>query len=417
MLLFSFVSLIIFFGLFKLQLIKKLFRTPLVFPFIFLFTTFIVSPVLYYFDLSWFKYWLMSYNEHFYTINYKVFFIFIIYLIFTIIGLKFRLSKPMSFPKIGIGSNTAGFAILISVFLLIYMSSGDIFNNIFSRELAVTYINESGFGRYLLFTPLLSFAFPIFLTKFRKFKMKHYILISVFLYLLLIPFFGITSGRGSLLFPLIMVFFVNFNYISKLSFSKILILSFLFVILMIGLAGLRMGDSFSGSLENTSLVFVTISDAFSRFDSTYAALSAFINEDWDLIFGQSYFYGLFQVFPPSIINFRDLTITPFLAKAMHNDVYYDIPSGTASSIIFESYVNFGIIGTIISGILTGYYYRLSYKLYNFNRIEYKVLSFHMIWMNPFSLSFALFFNDIVYKILFPLIFLIILQYILKQNSE
>lgn len=417
MLIFSFASLIIIFSLFGSQLIKKLFRSPLVFPFIFLFTTYIISPVLYHFDLSWFKFWLISYNEHFYTLNYKVFFIFIIYLIFMIIGLKFRLSKSISLPKIRIAPNSAGIAIFISVCLLIYMSKGDIFNNIFSRELAVTYINESGFGRYLLFIPLISFSFPIYLMKFRKFKRKYYFFISVFLYLLLVPFFGITSGRGSLLFPLIMVFFVNFNYISKLSFNKILILSFLFVILMIGLAGLRMGDSFSGSLENTSLVFATISDAFSRFDSTYAALSAFINEDWDLIFGQSYFYGLFQIFPPSFISFRDLTITPFLAKAIHNDIYFDIPSGTASSIIFESYVNLGLFGTIISGILTGYYYRVCYKLYNFNSIEYKVLSFHMAWMNPFGLSFALFFYDIVYKILFPFLFLILLQYILKQNSK
>ena len=170
MLIFSFASLIIIFSLFGTQLIKKLFRSPLVFPFIFLFTTYIISPVLYHFDLSWFKFWLISYNEHFYTLNYKVFFIFIIYLIFMIIGLKFRLSKSISLPKIGISPNSAGVAIFISVCLLIYMSKGDIFSNIFSRELAVTYINESGFGRYLLFIPLISFSFPIYLMKFRKFK-------------------------------------------------------------------------------------------------------------------------------------------------------------------------------------------------------------------------------------------------------
>lgn len=334
-----------------------------------------------------------------------------------IIGLKFRLSKPIFLRKISIEPNSAGIAIFISVCLLIYMTKGDIFNNIFNRKIAETYIEQSGFGRYLLFLPVLTFSLPIFILKFRKYNQKTYILFSLLLYLILIPFFGITSGRGTLLFPLIMIFFVNFNYIHKLSFSKILILSFCFVILMIGLAGIRLGDSFSASIENTSLVFITISDAFSRFDSTYASLSTFINEDWNFINGQTYLYGLFQVFPPSILDFRDLTITPYLAKAIYNDIYFDIPSGIASSIIFESYVNLGLFGTIISGILTGYYYRLCYKLYNFNSIEYKVLSFHMAWMNPFGLSFALFFYDVVYKILFPILFLIILQNILKQNSK
>ncbi len=417
MIAFSLISLFIFFQKGNYQLLLKLIKTPLVFPIVFIFITFLISPILYYYDLSYFKFWLGKFNKHFFSVNYQVFLIFLVFLVCFFVGFKFKLTKSITLPKLEISKYSAGIGILISVLLLIYMVGGNIFNYSFNRKIAVGYVNQSGFGRYLLFIPLLTFSLPIFLKTFQKYKPRNFILVSVMIYLLLVPFFGISSGRGTLLFPIIMIVFVNFNLIEKLSVLKIVMYSFILIILMIGLDGIRSGKSFISGLENSTLVFINISDAFSRFDSTYAGLSTFVNEDWDFLYGQSYFYGLFQIFPPNMINYRDLTITPFLAKAIHNDIYFNIPSGIASSIIFESYVNFGFLGTIFSGIFTGYYFRLSYKLFHSKYLEYKVLAFHLAWMNPFGVSFALFFYDLFYKIIFPIVALIIIQSIFKNNTK
>lgn len=400
---FSILSILIIFILTKRQTRLDLIYSPAIFPLFFIFSTYIISPILYHFDISVYKLWLKNYNQHFFTVNYQVLALFIIFLIFLVFGVNYKLRKrKITVPRLGLLKSSGQLFLFISILVLIpLINISDYFMFEFDRSKAIEIINVEGFGKQLLFIPVLTISL-IFILKDKANTWKK-IFGYIIIYIALIPFFAITSGRGTLLFPLILIIFtfiVGIKRIPKVFLLPIVIGSML---LVVWLGSLRMNETLDTSVDNgSSMALISISDTFSRFDSTYAGLSTLVNEDWPLLFGSTYFYGLFQVFPPSIIDLRDKTVTQYLAKAIHNDKELDIPSGIASSLIFESYANFGVLGIIFFGFLSGQYLALIVAFYHSKIFEYRVLATVLAWINPLTYSFALYFYDIVYKIFFPI---------------
>lgn len=380
------------------------------------FITIIVSPPVLYTYGSLITNWILNYNSQFWDYFDYTLILWDLSFVAYAIGLTSSGNRSKNINAlIAVEEKDVNNAMLYSGILLILIgvaalsigagSFGSLLAIKGQRELAVELINVSGKGRYLLWSPCIPYgACLVWFYFFKRYHLdrKKALIIAIALYIPFIPFYSYTSGRATTLIPLIMLITLYYKYCYRFPLWW-LIIALIPLPSLLGVWALYRLHGFSFSTDETivRLGIQVVMDSFSRLDVSIAAIAGFIEGDLPYFYGQTILAALTHPLPSWIIDHSAEGGTMAMAKAIFVDISWDEPSGMATPLMIEGYLNFGLLGVILLMFCLGLLTKWTETLFDSKKILVIILGIALMFNLPFGAALQIIAAGAFWKALFP----------------
>jgi oligosaccharide repeat unit polymerase len=214
-----------------------------------------------------------------------------------------------------------------------------------------------------------------------------------FLFFLFIAATLFIGSRGGIISPLIGVFtsFVYFRMKGKIKVGVLLLVVAGLLCLILGLSFVRSGDFSVNVLFNSFFVQIFYGNSFSDLRDFSWVLGLWKGQ---YLYGKTYLAAFISFIPSSLSSFRtDWSIGKVTATmAGYNPKEHP---GLRPGMFGESFLNFGILGVIVLGILIGYSWRyMDYKIkaaaYSGNIVESSIAGIGCVFIGSLSITAGFF---------------------------
>ncbi len=232
------------------------------------------------------------------------------------------------------------------------------------------------------------------------------------LYGALLPFYSYTGGRGAALFPLALLLIVYYRSCFRFSWAWVILGLVILLPILALWRDYRIEGAIPARTESDAFSTVILGD-LSRLDVSLAAVGGASERQFPLFYGESLLAAVEHVIPEWMIGRQFNGGTMLMAKAMHGDKNYNLPSPKASPVMIEGYLNFGIPGIILFMGLLGVLVRRVERLYETRDILTFIFGVSFSFMLPFGASLELHASQIVWRAVFPLGVFIFCRSLLK----
>jgi oligosaccharide repeat unit polymerase len=379
------------------------------------FLTMVLSPPVLYMNGSLLTGWILSYNPNYWDyFDYTLFLWNVSFLAYAV-GLLGRRQRPAA-PKgesepVEQASNWMLYAGLVLVALGaagLILGAGSLRALLAikgQRELALEMINVSGKGRYIVWYSCIPYgACLIWFYTFKRLRLgpvKAMALLFL-LYVPFVPFYSFTSGRATTLLPFIMLIALYYKYCCRISFKWFLVM-FAPLPILLGFWALYRQDGMSFATDETFLRLgvQVLMDSFSRLDVSVAAIAGFHEGHLPYFWGKTLLAALTHPIPSWIVDFADQGGTMAMAKAVFVDALWDEPSGMASPLMVEGYLNFGFLGMVLFMLMLGYLTRRTEDIFDSKRILFAILGLALTFQLPFGAALQVITAGAFWTVLFP----------------
>jgi oligosaccharide repeat unit polymerase len=204
----------------------------------------------------------------------------------------------------------------------------------------------------------------------RIFQFNHRI--DKFLFVLFIIVTVFIGSRGGVIGPILAYFtsYVYFNMKGKIKVTRILSFVFVMLVLILGLSFFRAGSFSFDVLANSFLVQIFYGNSFSDLRDFSWTITMWPG---DYFYGKTYLAAFISFIPSSISSFRTEWSIGKVTATMAGYDPKEHP-GLRPGLFGESFLNFGVLGIIVLGILLGFAWKyVDHKIkeasYSGNRIE------------------------------------------------
>jgi hypothetical protein len=391
--------------------------SPKNYIFTFFFITIVISPPVILLNGTILTNWILDYNSNFWSyFNYTIY-LWLISFIFYSFGLFRSKSKSYYFKSrisLIINPNQKSWMLKSGFFLIaigvigLILGAGSLSSLLAikgQRELALQLIDVQGKGRYIVWYSCIPYGTClIWYYFFQKYKLN--LIFSFFLLLVLyipfIPFYSFTSGRGTTLLPFIMLLALYYRFSFRIPISYF-ILSFFLLLSLLGIWSLYRQDGFDFDLNRPiySIGIQVLMDSISRLDVSIAAIGGFYEGNLSFLWGKTVLAAITHPIPPWILDFREHGGTMALAKAVFADPFWDEPTGMASPLMVEGFLNFGIFGSFIFMYFLGKLTLIVERFYSESNILTSLFGLSLMFQLPFGASLQVIFAGLFWTVFFP----------------
>lgn len=393
--------------------------SPRNYIFTFFFITIIVSPPIVLLNGTILTNWILDYNPNYWLYFDGTIYLWLLSFIFYSVGL-IRIKTPKNYFANRIttvlSSSYKSWMLICGIFLIsvgaigLILGAGSLGNLLAikgQRELALQLIDVQGKGRYIVWYSCIPYGTClIWYYVFRKYNLKKIssFILVILLYLPFIPFYSFTSGRGTTLLPFIMLLALYYRYSFRIPISYFII-SFIFLLSLLGIWSLYRQDGFDLSLNKPiySIGIQVLMDSISRLDVSIAAIGGFYEGHLSFLWGKTVLAALTHPIPPWILDFRDQGGTMALAKAVFADPSWNEPTGMASPLMVEGFLNYGLFGTCFFMFILGRLTLLVEKLYSESNILISLFGLSLMFQLPFGASLQVIFAGLFWTVFFPFV--------------
>ncbi|MCA9747712.1 MAG: O-antigen polysaccharide polymerase Wzy, partial [Romboutsia sp.] len=277
------------------------------------------------------------------------------------------------------------------------------------RDSAAAILNEGSY-KYVIWmnaVPIGSCLLWYYVTQRYVQNKTFALLISFALYIPLVPFYLYSSGRAKTVIPFLLLLILFDRYYHKISLKTAALIALITIPAFAYWAVYRKGLGFESFNPEVNIGYVFTGD-LSRFDIAVCAISNFNKGNFDFFLGETYVAGILSTM---LINHKLTGGTLAMAKVLNQDYLYNKGSPYATSLVIESYLNFGTIGVIIMSMFLGLFIKFADKLFTSPNIIILLLSISLFIYSPLNTSFRLSLTRIFWSAIIPINVILLLKVI------
>jgi hypothetical protein len=235
------------------------------------------------------------------------------------------------------------------------------------------------------------------------------------LYLPLVPFYLYNSGRESTLGPLLVLFALYHRYV--LPFRA----RWLLVGLLLALPGLAAWKNYREAPSNVSITQVAVSPAnvtdtvagdISRFDVSVVSLAGFETNHMGYYLGTTLVAAATEWLPPPLSKVFPVNGTMAQAQTFVGNASWRGSASYATSMMTESFLNFGVLGVAVFFLLLGRLVRWLDRFCESGSILAYVLALEFALRIPFGITISQGVSDILAGVLLPFLVAVIVRALL-----
>lgn len=275
----------------------------------------------------------------------------------------------------------------------------------------------SGTYRYTVWMEAVPVAAALawyYLVRSRRIGPRGALFLAVVLYLPLFPFYLYSSGRGRTLLPFILLLALYSRFVRRVRFWWILVGMLVLLPLLASWSLYRRGTA-DFNLAEGSVAEVVAAD-FSRYDVGVVALAGFREGRLPYYLGST-FEPAVTSWLPGYLGRGGTEGTGAMAQAMAGSTAYDIPSSYATSIVTESYLNFGLVGVTVLPFLLGLAATALDRLAASRSILTTLFGMALALKIPFGSSFVIASSQVVWAVGLPFATLYLARIVLRERER
>ncbi|MDQ1443599.1 MAG: O-antigen polysaccharide polymerase Wzy [Acidimicrobiaceae bacterium] len=218
------------------------------------------------------------------------------------------------------------------------------------------------------------------------------------LYVPLFPLYLYTAGRARALIPLLLLLALYHRYVYRFS-AKVLVVALCVLIPTMSLWALYRAGGRDVELRGEGVNTVLAAD-FSRFEVSTVALAGFQESKLGYFWGKTFRTAL-TYWVPTLRGRGRVDGTAATAKALAGTRSWNLPVSYATSLVTESYLNFGVLGIVLVFAALGRLVAWLDEKAASTRVLMMLLSLGMVLKLPFLVSTSISAGQLVWAVAFP----------------
>ncbi|HXY46124.1 MAG TPA: O-antigen polysaccharide polymerase Wzy [Acidimicrobiales bacterium] len=226
------------------------------------------------------------------------------------------------------------------------------------------------------------------------------------LYLPLVPFYLYNSGRESTLGPLVVLLALYHRYVVPFR-ARWLVIG-----LLLALPGLAAWKNYREAPANVSITQVSVTAAnitatvagdLSRYDVSVVSLAGFETNHMGYYLGTTLVAAATEWLPPPLSKAFPVNGTMAQAQTFVGNATWRGDASYATSMMTESFLNFGVLGVVVFFLLLGWLVRWLDRFCESGSILAYVLALEFALRIPFGITMSQGVSDVLAGVLLPLL--------------
>jgi hypothetical protein len=235
---------------------------------------------------------------------------------------------------------------------------------------------------------------------------------AIVLYLPLFPFYLYTAGRARALIPLLLLLALYHRFVHPFG-ARWLVAGLVVLIPTMSLWAIYRAGLDDVSLRNDRVNTVLAAD-FSRFEVTTTAIAGFEES------GMSFYRGstlraASTHWLPALRRSGGVDGTAATAQALAGNRSWNLPSSYATSLVAESYLNFGLAGVVLAFAALGRAVAWLDRKASSSNVLAKLLALSVVLKLPFAVSAAISVSQIIWAVAFPFVVAWLVRSVLRRS--